>query len=190
MAVTLKMAVIPVILLSIMGKKERKNRGRSPKGSAGRHHGAAKGIRIIALFEAAKGMVVVLAGLGLLALIHRDVQTVAEDIVRHIHLNPARHFPHIFLDAAAKATDARLWAMALTAMLYAVIRFVEAYGLWREQVWAEWFGILSGSLYLPVEIYQLTVSVTVIKISILAVNLIVVGWLSWVRLKAGGWVKP
>jgi len=29
----------------------------------------------------------------------------------------------------------------------------------------------------------------VIKISILTVNLIVVGWLSWVRLKAKGWVK-
>ncbi len=158
-------------------------------GATGHHRRVARGIRIVALFEAAKGVIVVLAGLGLLALIHRDAQTVAEDIVRHIHLNPARHFPHIFLDAAAKATDARLWSMALTAMFYAVIRFAEAYGLWREQLWAEWFGILSGGLYLPVEIYELTVSVTVIKISILTVNLIVVGWLSWVRLKAKGWVK-
>jgi uncharacterized membrane protein (DUF2068 family) len=138
----------------------------------------------VALFEAAKGAVVILAGLGLLALIHRDVQAVAESIVRHIHLNPARHFPHIFLDAAARATDARLWAMALTAMLYAAIRFAEAYGLWRKQVWAEWFGILSGSLYLPVEIYELALSISVVKICILLVNLIVVGWLSWVRWQA------
>jgi len=158
-------------------------------GATRRHRRDARGIRIIALFEAAKGVVVVMAGLGLLALIHRDAQKVAEEIVRHIHLNPARHFPHIFLDAAANATDARLWAMALTAMLYAAIRFAEAYGLWREQLWAEWFGILSGSLYLPVEIYELTVSISAIKISILAVNLIVVGWLSWVRLRAHGWVK-
>jgi uncharacterized membrane protein (DUF2068 family) len=172
-----------------MGKKERKSKGREPMGATGRHRRDARGIRIIALFEAAKGLIVVLAGFGLLALIHRDAQKVAEDIVRHIHLNPARHFPHIFLDAAAKATDARLWSMALTAMFYAAIRFAEAYGLWREQLWAEWFGILSGGLYLPVEIYELTVSVTVIKISILTVNLIVVGWLSWVRLKAKGWVK-
>jgi uncharacterized membrane protein (DUF2068 family) len=158
-------------------------------GTTGRHRRDARGIRIIALFEAAKGVVVVMAGLGLLALIHRDAQKVAEEIVRHIHLNPARHFPHIFLDAAANATDARLWVLALTAMLYAAIRFAEAYGLWREQLWAEWFGILSGSLYLPVEIYELTVSISAIKVSILAVNLIVVGWLSWVRLRAHGWVK-
>jgi uncharacterized membrane protein (DUF2068 family) len=74
--------------------------------------------------------------------------------------------------------------MALTAMLYASIRFVEAFGLWRKQVWAEWFGILSGALYLPVEIYELTLSVSAVKICILLVNLIVVGWLSWVRWQA------
>jgi len=164
------------------GLKERK--GKSPAGSRGRHRHDDTGLHIVALFEAAKGAVVILAGLGLLALIHRDVQAVAESIVRHLHLNAARHFPHIFLDAAARATDAHLWAMAATAMLYAAIRFAEAYGLWRKQVWAEWFGILSGSLYLPVEIYELTLSVSVVKICILLVNLIVVGWLSWVRWQA------
>ena len=164
------------------GLKERK--GKSHAGSRGRHRHDDTGLHIVALFEAAKGAVVILAGLGLLALIHRDVQAVAESVVRHIHLNPARHFPHIFIDAAARATDARLWAMALAAMLYATIRFAEAYGLWRKQVWAEWFGILSGALYLPVEIYELALSVSVVKICILLVNLVVVGWLSWVRWQA------
>lgn len=165
---------------------ERKE--KSHAGSRGRHRHDDAGLHIVALFEAAKGAVVILAGLGLLALIHHDVQAVAESIVRHSHLNPARHYPHIFLDAAARSTDARLWAMALTAMLYSVIRFVEAYGLWRKQVWAEWFGILSGALYLPVEIYELTISVSVVKICILLVNLIVVGWLSRVlwQTKSGG----
>ena len=81
---------------------------------------------------------------------------------------------------------ALLWPLALTAMLYSAIRFVEAYGLWRRQVWAEWFGILSGGLYLPVEIYELTDSFTVVKISILVANLIIVGWLSLVRWHAKG----
>jgi len=153
--------------------------------SGGKRHGD-RGIRLVALLEAAKGAVVILAGFGLMALVHRDVQAVAENIVRHLHINPARHLPHIFLDAAAAATDARLWAMALAALLYAIIRFAEAYGLWREQAWAEWFGIISGSLYLPVEVYELTVHVSVIKVCILLVNLIVVGWLIMVRWKMKG----
>jgi uncharacterized membrane protein (DUF2068 family) len=168
--------------------REKKKKGRRRFsdvvcGRPGHHHA---GLRLVALLEAAKGAVVIMAGLGFLALLHRDVQAVAEEIVRHIHLNPASHYPHIFLDAAAKVTDARLWMMALTATVYAMVRFVEAYGLWREQVWAEWFGILSGGIYLPVEVYELTVHISVVKVSILFVNLLVVGWLSWVRWRARG----
>jgi uncharacterized membrane protein (DUF2068 family) len=162
------------------GIVKRTARGRRKNGTI------AAGLRAVALFEAAKGVVVIIAGLGLLALIHRDVQALAEDVVRHLHFNPAKRFPRIFLDAAAAATDARLWTMALTAIAYSVVRFVEAVGLWRQRVWAEWFGILSGSIYLPVELYELTVSIRAVKLVILAVNLFIVGWLSWVRWQARG----
>jgi uncharacterized membrane protein (DUF2068 family) len=161
-------------------------RGKTRKFSGAGKRRGNKGIRLVALLEAAKGAVVIIAGFGLMALIHRDVQAVAEDVVRHLHINPAQHFPHIFLDAAAAASDARLWAMALAAMLYAIVRFAEAFGLWREQAWAEWFGIISGALYLPLEVYELTVRVSAIKLSILLVNLVVVGWLIRVRWNLKG----
>lgn len=161
-------------------------KGKSRKAPLGGKRRGGSGLRLVALLEAAKGAVVVIAGFGLMALVHRDVQAVAEDIVRHLHINPARHFPHIFLDAAAAATDARLWTLALAAMLYAIIRFAEAFGLWREQSWAEWFGIFSGAIYLPLEVYELTVRVSVIKVCILLVNLVVVGWLIMFRWKMKG----
>src|SRR5436305_641496 len=44
------------------------------------------GVRTVALFEAAKGALVLAAGLGLLGLIHRDVQAFAERLVRASHL--------------------------------------------------------------------------------------------------------
>ena len=150
------------------------------------HRNLAAGIRVVAMIEAAKGMLVILVGLGVFALIHRDVQAVAEELVRHVHLNPASRFPRIFLDAAASASDSRLWALAVTAMVYALIRFVEAYGLWRQQVWAEWFGIFAGGLYLPLEVYELTVSVSTVKVVILAANLLIVGWLAFARWQARG----
>jgi uncharacterized membrane protein (DUF2068 family) len=138
----------------------------------------------VALFEAAKGTVVILAGFGLLALIHHNAQEVVEEIVRHLHFNPAKHFPHIFLDVAASLTDARLWALAVTALVYAVVRFVEAYGLWWQQAWAEWFAILSGGIYLPIEVYELIEKVTMVRAGILLINLLIVGWLAWVRWQA------
>ncbi len=163
------------------GKKGKKRSHAGGRGHDGRY---AAGVRVVAMFEAAKGVIVIVAGFGLLALIHRNVQAVAEEIVHVLHFNPAKHYPQVFLDAAANVTDARLWVLALTALAYAIVRFFEAYGLWRQRVWAEWFGILSGSIYLPVEMYELTVSVSAVKMCILLVNLLVVGWLSWVRWQA------
>jgi hypothetical protein len=71
-----------------------------------------RGIRLVALFEGAKGALILLAGFGLLALVHRDLQDVADELVRRFHLNPARHYLRIFIEAAGKTTDTRLWLLA------------------------------------------------------------------------------
>lgn len=141
----------------------------------------AGGVRAIALFEGLKGALVLLAGFGLLSLLHRDLQTMAEDLVRHSHLNPAHHYPRVFIEAAAHTNDARLRSLAALAFLYASVRFVEAYGLWRTRVWAEWFAILSGALYVPIEVYELCKRPTWLRAAILLTNLLIVSYLVWLR---------
>jgi uncharacterized membrane protein (DUF2068 family) len=147
-------------------------------GSSG--HAVRSGVRTVAAFEAAKGVVVLLAGFGLLGLIHRDVQTAAEHFVERLHLNPARHYPHIFIDAASQATDARLWMLAWLAFCYATLRLVEAYGLSRERRWAQWFALISGGVYLPLEVVELALGVTVFKALALVVNAGIVGYMAYV----------
>jgi uncharacterized membrane protein (DUF2068 family) len=132
-------------------------------------------IRIVALFEAAKGGLVLLAGFGALALIHHDVQRFADRLVDHMHLNAARHYPHIFLDAAAHVTDTRLWLLAAFAATYGLVRLVEAYGLWHGRRWAEWLAAVSGCIYIPYEIYHLFHRATWISVGALALNVFIVG---------------
>lgn len=141
-----------------------------------------KGIRTVALFEAFKGMIILLAGFALLRLVHRDLQIVADQIVRHLHMNPARHYPRIFLDAVAGISDSRIKYLAVFAFLYSVVRFVEAYGLWHLKVWAEWFAILSGGIYIPIEIVGLFRHATIIKGSVFVINLFIVLYLIYVRI--------
>ena len=136
----------------------------------------------MAAFEAAKGLLVMATGLGLLSLLHHDVQRAAESVVRQLHLNPARHYPRVFLEAAAQLTDTRLWLLASGAFAYAVVRGVEAYGLWRARAWAEWFAILSGAVYLPIEIYELIHHATAPKAVVLLVNVGIVGYVCYIRL--------
>ncbi|MDQ3196978.1 MAG: DUF2127 domain-containing protein [Pseudomonadota bacterium] len=142
------------------------------------------GVRAIAALEAAKGALVLVAGFGLLSLIHRDAQQVAEQVVSHLHLNPANRYPRIFISAAAALSDVRLMLLAVGAAAYALVRFVEAYGLWRGRRWAEWFAAVSGAIYIPFEIYELIHRASWLSIGALSVNVFVVGYMSRALLRS------
>jgi uncharacterized membrane protein (DUF2068 family) len=135
-------------------------------------------LRIVAVFELAKGALVLVAGLGLLAFVHRDVRDVADELVEHLHLNPASRVPEIFVALAERVASMDLWLLAIGAALYAALRLAEGYGLWYDREWAEWLGAASGLIYVPFELYALAKGVTPLKLATLGVNLLVVAVLS------------
>lgn len=120
-----------------------------------------------------------IAGFGLLSFLGKDADELAEHLVRRAHLNPAHHYPHIFIQAMSEVTDAHLWLLAGFAALYATVRFVEAYGLWYERRWAEWLAALSGGVYIPIELYEIIRRPTWLKGVTLAINLVVVAYMVW-----------
>ncbi len=140
---------------------------------------AHKVLKPIAVFEAFKGAIVLIAGFGLLSFLGRDAEDLAEKLVHRMHLDPANHYPQIFIHAMAEVTNTRLWLMAGFAALYATVRFTEAYGLWHGRRWAEWFAALSGAIYVPVELYELLARVTWARVGALVLNLIVVAYMVW-----------
>jgi uncharacterized membrane protein (DUF2068 family) len=146
----------------------------------------AAGVRAVAFFEALKGTLVLVAGFGLLSLVHRDLQDLAERLVRHSHLDPASHYPRVFVEAASHVNDSRLRSLAALAFAYSCVRFVEAYGLWRMRAWAEWFAIISGCVYLPIELYELFERLTLIRAGVLLLNAFIVAYLLYVRLSRTG----
>lgn len=136
-------------------------------------HASGK-LRAVALIEAAKGIIVLLVGCGLLTLIHKDVQQYAEQLIPHLHLNPAKGYPHVFMDLAGQVTDSRLWILASAAALYALVRFIESYGLWYARRWAEWFAALSGGIYIPFEIDGLLKHASWLTLGALIMNVVIV----------------
>ena len=135
-------------------------------------------LRIVAVFEFAKGALVLIAGLGLLAFVHRDIEDVVEELLLHLHLNPASHIPGIFVALAKRVASMDLWLLAIGAALYAAVRIAEGYGLWNDREWAEWLGAASGLIYVPFELYALTKGVTPVKLATLGFNLLVVAVLA------------
>jgi uncharacterized membrane protein (DUF2068 family) len=134
----------------------------------------SKAIQAVAFFEALKGVAVLLAGSGLLSLVHTDIYAVAATLVEHAHLNPAARYPQIFLDAASRLNDTSLVLLAVGAALYSLVRLIEAYGLFFERSWAEVLAALSGAIYVPFEVYELARRPTWYAAALLILNVAVV----------------
>ena len=133
-----------------------------------------RAVRAIALIEAAKGVLVLAAASGLLLFVHEDLNSLAAELVRHMHLNPASRHPHIFLDVVADLPQPGLLWLAAGAAAYAFLRLVEAYGLYYTRAWAEWLAALSGGVYIPFEITEIARKPSLLGAIILVINLGVV----------------
>jgi uncharacterized membrane protein (DUF2068 family) len=134
-------------------------------------------LRAVASFEFFKGVSVTLMGVCALILVHKDLWLLAERLLALLHINTDRRFAQWFLDFADSITDARLWAAARVAFAYAILRFAEAYGLWKGRTWAEWLAFVSGTLLLPFEVRELFRGVTPFRCALLVGNLAVIAYI-------------
>lgn len=145
-----------------------------PGAKLDRHRRQRRVLRAVATFEFLKGIFVLLMGFCALALVHKDVWLYAESLLALFHVSTDRHSAQVFLDLADNVTDAHLWAAARIAFAYAVLRFTEAYGLWRERTWAEWVAFVSGFLLLPLEIRELFRGLTLLRCGLFLGNVAIV----------------
>jgi uncharacterized membrane protein (DUF2068 family) len=147
--------------------------------------GHIKGVRTVAVLEFAKGMIVVLAGLGVFSMRHKDIWGVAESFLEFFHVNPYRHYVGVFIDLVSRISDVRLWKIAVVAAIYVILRFAEAYGLWYIRPWAEWMTIASGSIYIPFEVADLLRrGPDPLRLAIVAINVGIVLYMVMLRLEA------
>jgi uncharacterized membrane protein (DUF2068 family) len=63
-----------------------------------------------------------------------------------------------------------IW-VALGLLAYAAVETVEAVGLWMLKRWGEYFAVIATSFGLPIEIYELTERITVVRAGTLVVNI-------------------
>jgi uncharacterized membrane protein (DUF2068 family) len=145
-----------------------------------------RGLRAVATFEFSKGLLVVLVGLGLVSLSRSalGIQDIAENLLYILHINPDMRLSQVFLNATARLDDLNIVTVALVAIAYSSLRFVEAYGLWRARVWAEWVALLSGVVYLPLEIHHIIRKPGVVSWAVLIINVAIVVYMAYLRLES------
>jgi uncharacterized membrane protein (DUF2068 family) len=145
-------------------------------------------MRALAVERAIRGAVFVLLAVGVLKVrgsrarlqqaFEQDLPLI-RPLANQIGWNPdnskiVRHIAHLF----ALSSSTFLW-IALAFAAYAVIEFVEAVGLWLVQRWGEYFAVVATSVFLPLEVYELTEKVTAVRTIAFLINVVAVVWLLW-----------
>jgi uncharacterized membrane protein (DUF2068 family) len=156
----------------------------SPATKSGLRPAQRRLLRAVASIEFIKGIFVLLIGVSAILLVHKDAWVIAESLLALLHISTDRHSAQLFLDFADDITDARLWAAVRLAFAYSALRFVEAYGLWKQRTWAEWVAFGSGTLLIPLEIRELMRGVTLLRSAVFVGNLVVIGYMLYL-LRSG-----
>ncbi len=60
---------------------------------------------------------------------------------------------------------------------YAIVQFVEAFGLWGGWRWAEYLAVIATSVFIPLEVYEIIHTASPIKIGLLLVNIAIIVYL-------------
>lgn len=143
------------------------------------HRARLQALRSVALVEFAKGVLVIGA---VVALHWLDPSDVADAFLNFLHISPDHHFAHFLMSMADKLGDIKFWHLAVGASCYSGLRFAEAVGLWRARAWAEWVALISGALYLPLEIRAIIRHPTLLHAGVLIVNIAIVAFMFYLRI--------
>ncbi len=136
------------------------------------------GVALIAVFKLAKGLLLFLLGLGLLELVHAEIATLFSLLIEALHLNANSRLVHgLVLNVDALQPHTVLLA-GLISLGFAGILLVEGIGLWLELSWAAYLTVVSTSLLLPYEFYEVLQERSILWIAVLLLNLITVLYLA------------
>ena len=77
---------------------------------------------------------------------------------------------HTLRTVVEARSNTLLW-LALGLILYGGLQIVEGVGLWLLKRWGEYFAVVATSLFIPVEVYELTEKITWFRVAALIVNI-------------------
>ena len=139
-------------------------------------HVASESVKAVAVYEIIKGLGALTAA-GALWLWHIDLTKGLERLAHTWQ----QHFGSLLapqVESISKSAEQASvhWIYFLFLILaYAALRFIEAYGLWHDKVWAYWFCVIGYGVFIPIELYYLIAhSFDWFKVGVLLLNITVV----------------
>ena len=139
-------------------------------------------LTLIAVMKLVKAALLIALGIGALRLLHRDLVDTVMHWIDVLRVDPDNRYVHRLLERIFNITPRQLKALSIGTFFYAALFAVEGIGLWMRKRWAEYVTVITTSLFIPLEIYEIFHHVTLTRVVVTVVNLLIV-WYLILRLR-------
>jgi uncharacterized membrane protein (DUF2068 family) len=157
-------------------------------------------LRLIAIDRAFHFVILVLLGIAVIAFAGNETSLrdayyrILTDLQGGVAGGPVQNSGHVGilheLDKLFSLRSGTLREVGIALLAYGVLEGVEAIGLWYTKRWAEYLTFIATTVLLPLEIYELTHRVSILKIIGFIINVAVVIYLLYAKrlfgLRGGG----
>ena len=165
--------------------------GRGPAGDApvllrGKALRSAFIVRLLSIERWVRGIIILLLGFAVLrlkttkvsvkGLFDRDLRSL-RPFFNQIHFDVTDSGTVSAVNRGLSAGSATLNLVAAFLIFYGVLQIVEGIGLWTLKRWGEYFAVVSTSVFIPLEVYELSEKVTWLRVAALLVNVAAVAYL-------------
>lgn len=143
-------------------------------------------LRALAIERWVRGLILVLLGIAvfklkstqvsLQQLFDRDLSTL-RPFFRQIHFNISDSSTIESIQKVLHAKQSTLNLIAFGILLYGLLQVAEGIGLWSLKRWGEYVAVVGTTLFIPLEIYEISEKPTWLKVVVLIINLIAVLYL-------------
>jgi uncharacterized membrane protein (DUF2068 family) len=143
-------------------------------------------LRALAIERWLRGLVLALLGIAVIrlkttqvslqSLFQRDLRSL-DPFFRQIHFKVSDSATIDSIEKVLHAKQSTLNLIASGLLVYAALQIVEGIGLWSLKRWGEYVAVVGTSVFIPLEVYELTENISWLKIVVLLINIAAVLYL-------------
>ena len=135
------------------------------------------GFKVIGSFKLVTGILALALGIWSVRFLTHDPAARLERIIIHMGLDPQNHVIHSVIASLTGVDRKHLRALQAGTFFYALLHMIEGIGLIRGRDWAGYLVIIATSSLVPFEIYEIARKLSLIRISLLILNVGIVIYL-------------
>ena len=139
---------------------------------------SARCLRWIAGYNMAKAVLLLLLGIGLLGLLHKDIDAIVGNWIALLGLDLDNRHVAALLARLDLVTDKQVSQLSLFTFLFAGVFAAEGFGLAFNQRWAKYLTVVVTASFIPIELYETIHRFGIGKLTLLVLNSAIVALLA------------